>query len=493
LLAMSQGFKDSRGRGPVRTGILGGEKGEHLFMNTLIDEEGIVRLLKKSGGPDRQGVRDILAKAQTLAGLNEKEVACLMTIEDAGLLDELFAVAQRVKEEIYGRRLVLFAPLYISNLCRNECIYCAFRKNNRAIQRRYLSQKEIADETKALLDQGHKRILVVAGESYPEEGFRYILDSIETIYKIKSGRSSIRRINANVAPLNIDEFRALKTAGIGTYQLFQETYHRETYRTVHLEGKKTDYHWRLTAPERAMEAGINDVGIGFLLGLYDWKFETLALLQHIRSLEVRFGVGPHTISVPRLEPATGAPFASNSPYKVSDEDFLKIVAILRCAIPYTGLIMSTRETPEIRRRTFALGVSQISAGSRTDPGGYGEKKVCSEDDGQFYVGDHRPLDEVISDVASLGYIPSFCTACYRLGRTGADFMDLARPGDIKAFCEPNACATFAEYLEDYASPSTKSIGYDLLEKVIARMEPHPRGIAENLLTKIKSGQRDCYC
>jgi 2-iminoacetate synthase len=462
-------------------------------MEALINGKEIERLLKDSRRPDRPGVRDVLAKASALEGLNEAEVAYLMNIEEDGLLDELFTVARRVKEEIYGRRLVLFAPLYISNLCSNECIYCAFRRNNRAIRRRYLSQEEIADETKALLDQGHKRILVVAGESYPEEGFRYILKSIESVYKVKSGRSSIRRINANVAPLTLDEFRALKETGIGTYQLFQETYHPETYRTVHLEGKKTDYLWRLTAPERAMEAGIDDVGIGFLLGLYDWKFETLALLQHIHRLEARFGVGPHTISVPRLEPATGAPFASNSPYKVSDEDFLKVVAILRCAVPYTGFIMTTRETPEIRRRTFALGVSQISAGSRTDPGGYGDTRVSGEADGQFYVGDHRPLDEVIGDVASLGYIPSFCTACYRLGRTGADFMDLAKPGDIKRYCEPNACATFAEYLEDYARPSTKSIGYDLLEKVIDRMAPLPRGIAENLLEKIKSGQRDCYC
>jgi 2-iminoacetate synthase len=459
----------------------------------VINQEGIFALLKSPFQPDRQAVLDILAKASALKGLDEAETAVLMNIEDAGLLEELFNTARCIKEEIYGKRLVIFAPLYISNLCGNECIYCAFRRENREIKRRALSQEEIEEETRALLEQGHKRILVVAGESYPEEGFRYVLKAIDTIYKTKSGRGEIRRINANVAPLNADDFKALKEAGIGTYQLFQETYHTETYRSVHLRGMKTDYNWRITGPDRAMEAGIDDVGIGFLVGLYDWKFEMLALLQHINHLETKFGVGPHTISMPRLEPATGSPFAANAPHKVSDSDFLKLVAILRCAVPYTGIIMSTRETAEMRRQTFALGVSQISAGSRTDPGGYTDKDGNGSTDGQFDLGDHRPLDEVINDIASLGYFPSFCTACYRLGRTGEDFMDLAKPGAIKSYCEPNACATFAEYLNDFATNSTKAIGYDLLVKTIAQMAPSQRGITENLLKKIKSGRRDCYC
>jgi 2-iminoacetate synthase len=462
-------------------------------MNPFIDSRSIVSLLKNSLQPDRHAVSEILVKASTMKGLEGADVALLMNIEDPNLLEELFQTARRIKEAIYGKRLVIFAPLYISNLCSNECIYCAFRRDNRAIKRRYLSQDEIAEETKALLEQGHKRILVVAGESYPEEGLGYILKAIDTIYRTRSGQGEIRRINANVAPLTSDEFKALRESGIGTYQLFQETYHRETYQKVHLKGRKTDYLWRITAPDRAMEAGIDDVGIGFLVGLYDWKFDIMALLQHIRHLETKFGVGPHTISVPRLEPATGSPFAANAPHKVSDSDFLKLVAILRCAVPYTGIIMSTRETAAIRRQTFAIGVSQISAGSRTDPGGYTDAGGNGGQDGQFSLGDHRSLDEVINDIASLGYFPSFCTACYRLGRTGADFMDLAKPGAIKSYCGPNACATFAEYLNDYATTSTKTIGYDLLDETIAQMAPPQRSITENLMKKIQDDRRDCYC
>jgi 2-iminoacetate synthase len=462
-------------------------------MDLVIDSGRVFTLLKGAAKPDRSAVLEMLSKTRNLKGLNDAETALLMNIEDPELLGALFDTARQIKLDIYGRRLVLFAPLYISNLCSNECLYCAFRKDNTEIMRRFLSQEEIARETKALVEQGHKRILLVTGESYPGEGFGYILKAIDTIYRTKSGRGEIRRVNVNVAPLTAAEFKALKATGIGTYQLFQETYHPETYKNVHLKGKKTDYQWRLSALDRAMEAGIDDVGTGVLFGLFDWKYEVLALLQHVRHLERKFGVGPHTISVPRLEPAVGSPFATQSPHQVSDRDFLKIVAILRCAVPYTGIIMSTRETPEVRRQTFALGVSQISAGSRTNPGGYtgtGDTQSC---DGQFSLGDHRPLDAVIRDVAQMGYIPSFCTACYRLGRTGADFMDLARPGDIKEHCDPNACVTFAEYLEDYASPETKEMGYPFLDKTVAEMEPAQKRVAENLLAKITSGKRDCYC
>jgi 2-iminoacetate synthase len=340
-----------------------------------------------------------------------------------------------------------------------------------------------------LVDQGHKRILLVAGESYPTEGFEYVLKSVGTIYSVKRGNGEIRRVNVNVAPLSVDEFRALKATGIGTYQLFQETYHRETYSRVHLGGRKKDYDWRVTAMDRAQEGGIDDVGIGVLFGLFDWRFETLAILQHIQHLEQTFGVGPHTISMPRLEPAVGSDIASQPPHPVSDLDFRKIVAILRLAVPYTGMIMSTREAGNLRRETFALGVSQISAGSRTNPGGYTDDTVSNME--QFQLGDHRTLDEVIRDVAQMGYIPSFCTACYRLGRTGADFMDLAKPGEIKHHCDPNALSTFLEYLEDYGSPETVTEGEHLIAETLESMADRERTTSIRLIAQVRAGRRDC--
>ena len=418
-------------------------------------------------------------------------MAVLTGVSDPELLGEVFRAARNVKEGIYGNRLVLFAPLYISNLCDNECVYCAFRARNRELQRRALSQEEIAVEVRHLVEQGHKRILLVAGEAYPREGFEYVLNAIDTVYRTASGPGEIRRVNANIAPLTLDEFKRLKARQIGTYQVFQETYHRETYAKVHLAGKKRDFDWRVNAPDRAMEAGIDDVGIGVLFGLFDWRFEILALVQHIRHLERRFGVGPHTLSVPRMEPATGSDVASHPPHPVSDVDFRKIVAILRLAVPYTGIIMSTREAAEIRRETFALGVSQISAGSRTNPGGYSDEERLEA--AQFCLGDHRPLDEVIRDVAALGYVPSFCTACYRLGRTGRDFMDLAKPGEIKEHCGPNALATFQEYLEDYGSPATRLAGQAAIAQSLAALDPGLRGKAERMIRIVKDGTRDVYC
>jgi 2-iminoacetate synthase len=442
------------------------------------------------GDPSQVG--DALAHARELHGLSSPEVAALMGVSDPELLEELFHTAREVKEAIYGKRLVLFAPLYISNLCANECLYCAFRASNRLLKRRALTQEEIAREVRLLVEQGHKRILMVAGESYPRQGFQYVLDSIETIYSVTSGPGEVRRVNVNIAPLTLDEFRALKDARIGTYQLFQETYHRPTYAQMHRAGKKRDYDWRVTAMDRAMAAGIDDVGIGVLFGLADWRYEVLALLQHIAHLEASFGVGPHTISVPRMEPALGSEVAAAPPHPVSDVDFQKIVAILRLAVPYTGIIMSTRETAQMRRETFALGVSQISAGSRTNPGGYAEGDV-DPDGAQFCLGDHRPLDEVIRDVAEMGYIPSFCTACYRLGRTGGDFMDLAKPGEIKWHCDPNALSTFQEYLLDYASPATREVGEKLIAASLAGMDAKARATSEKLVAAVRGGKRDMYC
>ncbi len=458
----------------------------------FINESRVWEILEANQKADFVKIREVLAKAREMKGLNMADVAVLTGVSDPEMLSELFQTANEVKETIYGKRLVLFAPLYISNMCSNECLYCAFRATNKEIVRNALSQEHIAREVEVLINQGHKRILMVAGESYPNRGFQYILDSIKTIYSVKSEHGEIRRVNVNIAPLDTPEFRMLKAAGIGTYQIFQETYHRETYRKVHLGGKKRDYNWRVWSLHRAMEAGIDDVGIGVLFGLFDYRFEILAMMQHIAELENKFGVGPHTISVPRLEPATNSDLASHPPFPVSDIDFRKIVAILRLAVPYTGIIMSTRETAQMRRETFALGVSQISAGSRTNPGGYEEE---TEDDpsGQFSLGDHRPLDEVIRDVANMGYIPSFCTACYRLGRTGQDFMDLAKPGDIKLHCAPNALSSFKEYLQNFASPETAEIGNALIHSTIESMSGVARQRAEKLVQRVIDGRDDVFC
>jgi len=460
-------------------------------MAAFINETEISSILERNQKPDPQKVRAVLNKAKEMKGLDLEDVAVLSNINDPVLLFELFEEANLIKEKIYGKRLVIFAPLYISNLCANECSYCAFRAKNKAIVRRSLNQAEIKHEAEILVGQGHKRILMVAGESYPKQGFQYIIDSIASIYEAKVGNGEIRRVNVNIAPLDLPEFKLLKEAKIGTFQLFQETYHHQTYHEVHTGGKKADYDYRVTALHRAMEAGIDDVGIGVLFGLTDFHFELLALMQHIQELERAFGVGPHTISVPRIEPATGSDISSHPPHAVSDLDFRKIIAILRLAVPYTGIIMSTRETATMRRDTFALGVSQISAGSRTNPGGYSDS--LHDDSGQFCLGDHRPLDEVIRDVAEMGYIPSFCTGCYRLGRTGQDFMDRAKPGDIKNHCNPNAVSTFMEYLMDYASYETRLIGENLIEDVISSMHGIARERAITLLEKVKKGSHDMYC
>ena len=423
-----------------------------------IDDDAVWRDLASASRPDAGEVRDLLAKARELKGLRGHDLAVLANVTDPDLLAALFDTAKTVKEAIYGKRLVLFAPLYVSNLCANECLYCAFRANNRELVRRALTQEEIAREVRWLEEQGHKRILLVAGESYPKQGFDYILESIATIYATSSGPGEIRRVNVNVAPLTDEEFRRLKAAKIGTYQLFQETYHRETYAKVHVAGRKRDFDWRITAMDRAMKAGIDDVGIGVLFGLFDWRFEVLALMQHVEHLEKTFGVGPHTISVPRIEPATGSSLAEHPPHAVSDLDFRKIVAILRLAVPYTGLILSTRETAEMRHETFALGISQISAGSRTNPGGY--EAGTSELARRAVLARRPPLARRggprrrrASASSRRSARPATASAA-----PGADFMDIAKPGAIKEHCNPNALATFQEYLLDYASEETRREG-----------------------------------
>jgi 2-iminoacetate synthase len=457
----------------------------------FINEQEIEGILARPQRPEPAKVRELLVKAREMGGLSMDEVACLSHVDSPELLTEIFTAAKQIKEEIYGTRLVLFAPLYISNRCANECTYCAFRATNATLKRRTLTQEEIAEETRILIRQGHKRVLMVSGEALPPEGFQYILDSIATIYSTRIGPGEIRRVNVNLAPQTTERFRQLKAAEIGTFQLFQETYHRPTYAAVHLKGTKRDYDWRTTAFDRAMEAGIDDVGIGVLFGLYDWRFEIMAMMQHINHLEQKFGVGPHTISFPRMEPAVGSDIASRPPHPVSDADFLKMIAIMRLAVPYTGMIMSTREGANVRRATLEVGVSQISAGSRTDPGGYKDGEG-DPNGSQFQLGDHRTIEEVVSDVVSLGYLPSFCTACYRLGRTGQDFMDMAKPGEIKYHCHPNALSTFQEYLCDYASPQAKSAGEKLISIELQQMDGMQTACALPMLNKVRNGERDVF-
>ncbi len=456
-----------------------------------VDESAIAALIDHASEPEPLRVRDILARARELRGLPDADIVTLMAVTDPDTLTEIHRTARFVKDTIYGNRLVLFAPLYVSNMCANECLYCAFRASNRAVHRRALTQDEVAEEVRNLVRHGHKRVLLVAGESYPQEGFRYILDCIDTIYRTKEGPGEIRRVNVNVAPLTTEEFEQLKGARIGTYQLFQETYHRATYARVHTKGHKADFDFRVSAMDRAMAAGIDDVGIGVLFGLADWRFECLALMQHIRHLERAFGCGPHTISVPRIEPAVGSEMAAHPPQPVSDDDFVKLVAILRLAVPYTGMIMSTRENAAMRRRSFDVGISQISAGSRTNPGGYVHGDEGSAE--QFSLGDHRSLDEVVRDVAEHGFVPSFCTACYRLGRTGHDFMDLAKPGEIKKHCQPNALATFEEYLLDYAAPATIATGRAVIDRTIAAMDAREAARTRRMIERVRAGERDVFC
>ena len=461
-------------------------------MSAFINEVEIARILEQNQKPDVAKVNAVLKKAKEMKGLDLTDVAVLTNISDPMQLFELFESANHIKEKIYGKRLVIFAPLSISNLSANECSYFASGEKNELNVSRPLTHDEIRRETEMLVKQGHKRVLLVAGESYPRESFQYLIDSIASVYEVKAGNSEIRRVNVNLAPLDTDEFKLLKDAKIGTYQLFQETYHHETYLKSNTEGKNQDYNYRLTALHRAIEAGIHDVGIGVLFGLYNFRFELLALMQHIRELESVFGFGPRTISVPRLLPATGSNIGSRSPFAVSDLDFRKIVAILRLAVPYTGIIMLTPETANMRREIFALGISQISAGSHTRPIVY-SNTIHQADGNKFSPDDHSSLDEVIRDIAEMGYIPSFCTGCYRLGRTGQDFMDRAKPGDIKNHCNPNAVSTFMEYLMNYASYETRLIGEDLIDDVINSMEGVARERAVTLLDKVKKGKHDMYC
>jgi len=462
-------------------------------MQDFISHALIQDTLDRTGNPDKKAVLDIIDKAMELKGLSPEEASMLLHCEDKDLVPEILAAARTVKRKIYGKRLVLFAPLYISNFCSNNCPYCGFRRDNKELTRRALTMEEIAAEVKMLEGEGHKRLLMLCGENHRKSSLDYLIEAIDTAYSVKTEKGGeIRRINVEIAPLEVEEFKRLKAANIGTYVLFQETYHQGVYREMHPKGPKADFDWRLGAQDRAMQGGINDVGIGALFGLYDYKYEVLGLLYHAIHLDAVYGVGPHTISVPRLEPALNAPTANKPPHPVSDEEFKKLVAVIRLSVPYTGLILSTRENSEIRSEVFELGISQISAGSRTNPGGYTQENSDAFRSAQFNLGDTRTLDEVIHDITLRGHIPSFCTACYRLGRTGKDFMDMAKPGEIRHHCDPNALSTFMEYLMNYASPRTREAGEQAVQAVLKDMDPSDRRRSEIMIKKIKSGKRDIY-
>lgn len=455
--------------------------------------DGRLEALLAPAPPDAARVRDIIAKSLAKTALSVEETAVLLSCADPALCEEILAAARQLKRDVYGNRIVLFAPLYVGNDCVNDCLYCAFRRSNRTEIRRSLDQDEIRRQVEVLEQRGHKRLILVFGE-HPRYNADFIHECVQTVYAVKVGHGEIRRVNINAAPQDVDGFRRIKEARIGTFQVFQETYHHATYAEVHpRHTRKGDYLYRLDALSRAQEAGIDDVGIGALFGLYDWRFEVLGLVSHALHLQERFGVGPHTISFPRVRPAAGVHVSDR--HFVGDADFRRLVAILRLAVPYTGLILTAREPPALRRELLSFGVSQIDAGTRIELGGYTEAgdAQCMERE-QFELGDVRTLDEVMGELITDGYIPSFCTACYRLGRTGEHFMEFAIPGFIKRFCTPNALTTALEYLVDYASPQTRAAGEKLIAAEVAKLEDGP--LKTELLDRLRRirdrGERDLY-
>ncbi|MBQ5829049.1 MAG: [Alistipes sp.] len=439
---------------------------------------------------DRALIEEILAKAEKGKGISHREAAVLIEVEDKDIEERIFDIARRLKERIYGNRIVMFAPLYLSNYCVNGCVYCPYHAKNRTIPRRKLTQEEIRREVIALQDMGHKRLALETGEHPLQSPIEYVLESIDTIYSIHHKNGAIRRVNVNIAATTVENYTKLKDAGIGTYILFEETYDREAYERLHPTGPKSDWAYHTEAMDRAMLGGIDDVGVGALFGLSNYRYDVVGILMHAEHLEARFGVGPHTISVPRIRPADDID-PKDFPDAVTDEVFRRIVAVLRIAVPYTGMIVSTRESKRCRELVLDVGVSQLSGGSKTSVGGYAEGVEDAEESAQFDISDNRTLDEIIAWLLELGYLPSFCTACYREGRTGDRFMSLAKRGLIGNCCAPNALMTLAEYLEDYASPRVKLLG----KQMIASQTPiipseKVRQITERNLEAIINGKRD---
>ncbi len=460
-------------------------------MQPFIDSDEISGLLARSL-PSEEKVHEILAKSLARNRLTLEETAILVKTTESGLVEEIKMAARKLKKEVYGERIVLFAPLYVGNYCVNNCKYCGFSSSNRKALRKTLSNEELIKNVEALEENGQKRLILVYGE-HPSYTPEYIAETVKTVYRVKRGNGEIRRVNINAAPMDIEGFRKVKEAGIGTYQIFQETYHEETYKKYHTGGFKRDYDNRLTSLDRAQEAGLDDVGIGVLFGLYDWRYEVLALVRHANHLEASYNVGPHTISFPRLQYASE--YEISPEWLVNDEDFTKLVAILRLAVPYTGLILTAREPEHIRREVLQFGVSQIDAGTKLEIGAYAEETEHDQnpDKEQFLINDNRSLREVIDELLEEGYIPSFCTACYRKGRTGEHFMEFSVPGFIKRYCTPNALLTLAEYLEDYATDTTAKKGWELIEKKMeSELDTKQLEETKNRLVRIRAGERDLY-
>lgn len=458
----------------------------------FIDDEEIKSTLEhaKENKSNRELIASIIEKARSYKGISHREAAILLECDIEELNEEMYKLSKEIKQKFYGNRIVMFAPLYLSNYCVNGCVYCPYHYKNKHIARKKLTQEEIKRETIALQDMGHKRLALEAGEDPVNNPLEYILESIKTIYSIKHKNGEIRRVNVNIAATTVEDYKKLKDAGIGTYILFQETYHKETYEELHPTGPKHNYAYHTEAMDRAMEAGIDDVGIGVLFGLNLYKYDLVGLLMHAEHLEAAMGVGPHTISVPRIRPADDIDPNSFS-NAISDEIFEKIVAIIRIAVPYTGMIVSTRESKKTRERVLELGVSQLSGGSKTSVGGYVEPEPEEENSSQFDVSDNRTLDEIVNWLLELGYIPSFCTACYREGRTGDRFMSLVKSGQIANCCQPNALMTLKEYLEDYASEETKKNGEVVINAETERIPNEKvKTIVKEHLTELREGKRD---
>jgi 2-iminoacetate synthase len=440
---------------------------------------------------DKQRVREIIAKSLEKQRLTLEETSVLVNASGTDLLEEIKEGAKELKMRVYGNRIVLFAPLYVGNKCFNDCKYCGFRVSNTKAIRKTLNDDELISEVESLEDNGQKRLILVYGE-HPDYSADYIAHTVKLVYGIKKGHGEIRRVNINAAPFDTDGFRKIKEAGIGTYQIFQETYDHDAYCWYHPGGKKKDYDWRLTALDRAQEAGIDDIGIGALFGLYDWRFEVLGLVRHTNHLEACYNTGPHTISFPRIKDSTQLNLREE--YKVTDNDFKKLVAILRLAVPYTGLILTARETPDIRREVMEYGVSQIDGGTKIELGSYSEIKNEKQNLNreQFKIGDPRSLAEIIDELLTLDYLPSFCTSCYRMGRTGEHFMEFSVPGFIKRFCTPNAILTLSEYICDYASGELAEKGWKVIEKNLMTLDAGVLETTSEKIEKIKMGERDLY-
>jgi 2-iminoacetate synthase len=466
---------------------------EDKRMQPFIDPEEIWNYINTIKA-DKNRVREVIAKSLNKQRLSLEDTAVLINTTDPELIEEIKQGARTLKEKVYGNRIVLFAPLYIGNKCSNNCQYCGFKVTNTTAIRKTLTDDEIIKEVEALEDNGQKRLILVYGE-HTEYSPEYIAHTVQLVYSVKKEHGEIRRVNINAAPMDIQGFRKVHQAGIGTYQIFQETYHPEAYTWYHLGGKKKDYNWRLTSLDRAQEAGIDDVGIGALFGLYDWRYEVMSLVRHTNHLEACYNVGPHTISFPRIKDASE--LSVGGKYMVSDEDFVKLIAILRLSVPYTGMILTARENAKVRSEVMRFGVSQIDGGTVIELGGYAKARLLNREQDlnreQFKINDDRSLNEIIHDLLEQGYLPSFCTACYRKGRTGEHFMEFSVPGFIKRYCTPNAILTLTEYLIDYATPDVQEKGWKAIEKEIQNLKVHINtDELKNRIERIKKGERDIY-